>query len=107
MDVMCVVMELAEDQSPEDFEAWLRDVDRPGYARMRTLSNPRYLRLDRALEGALARPRYLVVAERRGDAEAIEAEMAVGYDDFIADFEGRVASAQYLLGTELFRGSQP
>jgi len=72
---MIVYYNIKADQTPEAFEKWLREVDIPGYARLKSMSNPIYFRAE-GLLGEEEKPpfAYLAVIEMTAP-EDVEAEM--------------------------------
>ena len=102
MDTMIVMYNLKPGQSEGEFEQWLRDIDIPGYAGMRSMRNPSYYRAAGLLNDDKPAPfKYTVVIEMDGP-QAVEAEMGdPRWSDFIADFESRVADATYVTATKI------
>ena len=102
MDTMIVMYNLADGQKQEDFEQWLRDVDLPGYKKLRSMRNPSYYRGEGLLgEAAPAPYRYVVVIEM-DSPEAVEQEMAAPeWEGFVADIESRIKDAAYVTATRI------
>lgn len=97
MNHMIVMYNLADGQDPAEFETWLREVDLPGYAKLKSMSNPYYYRCGHLLgEDKPAPFRYIAVIEM-DSPQAVENEMAdPKWADFIADIEGRITDAHYV-----------
>ena len=105
MNAIVVLYNLADDQDPSDFETWLREVDMPGYAKLKSLRNPAYFRMSGLLgEDGPAPYRYVVVIESTGPG-AVEDEMAAPqWAGFIADFEGRTKDRVFAVAEKLDLG---
>ena len=97
METMIVMYNLKDGQTQAEFETWLRAVDIPAYAEMKSMRNAAYYRAGPLLgEDAPAPFKYIVVIEMDGSA-AVEAEMSDPvWSGFIADFESRVEDAVYV-----------
>ncbi|MEO0602985.1 MAG: hypothetical protein AAF211_16220 [Myxococcota bacterium] len=103
MDSLIVMYGLREGVDPTRFEQWLRDVDLPGYAALRTLQNPAYYRVEGTLDGPESDTRYIIVLKATGNRDAINDEMAAAsWKEFVESFEARVDNPRYLTATLLF-----
>jgi len=99
---LIVYYSLKEGQTQESFEDWLREVDIPAYARLRSMSSPVYFRAE-SLLGEDAEPpfAYLAVIDMTGP-EDVEAEMSDPvWADFVADFEGRTEGARFVVARRI------
>lgn len=102
-DTMIVMYNLAENQTEAEFEQWLRDIDIPGYAKLKSMRNPAYYRASTLLGEDKAAPfKYTVVIEMDGPG-AVEAEMSdPAWATFIEDIESRITDAQYVVASRVF-----
>lgn len=80
----------------------MREVDIPGYARLKSMSNPVYFRAEGLLSEETPPPfAYLAVIEITSPGE-VEAEMGdPAWADFVADFESRTADARFVVATKI------
>ena len=101
MDTMIVMYNLAPDQDRTAFEAWLRDVDMPGYARVTSMADPVYYRAEETLEGETPPYRYVVTIRSTGARDVDDEMSGPVWDDFVADFERRTRDAVYISATRI------
>ena len=97
MDTMIVMYNLKDGQSEAEFEQWLRDVDIPGYAKLKSMRNPAYFRAAGLLgEDKPAPYKYTVVIEMDGPDAVMEEMDDPEWKSFIADLERRITDAAYV-----------
>jgi len=101
-DTMIAYYNLAPSQTPEAFEQWLREVDIPGYSRLRSLSNPAYFRAEGLLGEEGTPPfAYMAIIDMTSP-EAVEAELGdPAWAEFVADFESRTQDARFVVARKI------
>ena len=102
MNTMIVMYNLAEGQNEAEFETWLREIDMPGYTKLKSMRNPTYYRASTLLgEDAPAPFKYFVTIEM-DSADAVELEMAApAWEGFVADFESRTVDHAFVVAQHI------
>ena len=96
MDTMIVMYNLAPGQDQAEFERWLHEVDLPGYAKVKSMSDPIYYRAEETLECQVPPYRYVVTIKSTGSEDVDEEMTTQEWEGFVADFERRTRDAVYV-----------